>query len=269
MKRTTTIQERLWDLRMDKGLKLEELAAATGISKSALGSYEKDENKEINHGSLVTLAKFYGVSTDYLLCLTENKNHPNTELTELHLSDAMVELLKSGRINNRLLCEIATHENFVTLMTDTEIYVDGIATMHFKDLNSLLEVLREQVLSKYQSAEEDTALRALQASQVQEEDYFCQVTHRAWDAILHDIRDVHKDDADSAPDGSNALKLIKDAQRALAVPGSYLDVFTALMCTQLQVRYEKLTEQERTVLKNVMKKSPAYKDSPLSRMKRR
>jgi hypothetical protein len=55
----------------------------------------------------------------------------------------------------------------------------------------------------------------------------------------------------------------------MAVPGSYLDVFTALMCTQLQIRYEKLSEQERTVLKNIMKKTPAYKDSPLSRMKRR
>ena len=59
------------------------------------------------------------------------------------------------------------------------------------------------------------------------------------------------------------------ALKALAVPGSYLDVFTALMCTQLQIRYEKLSEQERTVLKNVMKKTQAYKDSPLSRMKRR
>lgn len=112
-------------------------------------------------------------------------------------------------------------------------------------------------------------MKALDALQVQEEDYFCQITHRTWDAILHDIGNVHKDDADSAPDGSNAVKLMKDAQRALAVPGSYLDVFTALMCTQLQVRYERLTEQERTVLKNVMKKSLAYKDSPLSRMKRR
>ena len=91
---------------------IEELAAVTGISKSALGSYENEDYKEISHGSLVTLAKFYGVSTDYLLCLTENRNHPNTELTELHLSDDMVELLKSGRINNRLLCEIATHKCF-------------------------------------------------------------------------------------------------------------------------------------------------------------
>ena len=30
--------------------------------------------------------------------------------TRLHLSDSLVGLLKSGRINNRLLCEIATHE---------------------------------------------------------------------------------------------------------------------------------------------------------------
>lgn len=137
MKGATTIQERLKDLRVERHLKLEELEAATGISSSALGSYENDKNnnKEINHGSLLKLAKFYGVSVDYILCLTENRNPQNTELTELHLSDGMVELLKSGRINNRLLYEIATHEDFVTLLTDTEIDVDGIAAAHFKNFN--------------------------------------------------------------------------------------------------------------------------------------
>ena len=42
MKGATSIQERLWELRKDKGLNLEELSELTGISKSALGSYEKD-----------------------------------------------------------------------------------------------------------------------------------------------------------------------------------------------------------------------------------
>ena len=55
----------------------------------------------------------------------------------------------------------------------------------------------------------------------------------------------------------------------MAVPGSYLDVFTALMCTQLQIRYEKLSKQECMVLNNVMKKTLAYRDSSLSRVKRR
>lgn len=102
MKCKITLQERLKDLRVAHNLNLEELAKLTGISKSALGNYENDDYKEINHGNLVTLAQFYNVSTDYLLCLTENKKHPNTDLTNLHLSDDMIDLLLSGFINNRL-----------------------------------------------------------------------------------------------------------------------------------------------------------------------
>ena len=51
MKDHVSLQERLKDLRVEKGLKLEELAEKTGISKSALASYENEENrnKEINH----------------------------------------------------------------------------------------------------------------------------------------------------------------------------------------------------------------------------
>ena len=79
MKGATTIQERLWELRKDKGLNLEELARLTQISKSALASYESKDNKEINHGNLITLADFYGVSIDYLLCRTENREQANTD----------------------------------------------------------------------------------------------------------------------------------------------------------------------------------------------
>ena len=66
MKTRVSVQERLKDLRVERGLKLEELAEQTGISKSALGSYENDDYKEINHGSLLKLADFYQVSVDYL-----------------------------------------------------------------------------------------------------------------------------------------------------------------------------------------------------------
>ena len=132
MKTRISVQERLKDLRVERGLNLEELAQETGISKSALGSYENDndEYKEINHGSLLKLADFYKVSVDYLLGLTNNRKYENTPIEELHLSDEVVELLKSERFNNRLLCEIISHEKFRELLADAEIYVDGIATMH-------------------------------------------------------------------------------------------------------------------------------------------
>ena len=66
-----TIQERLKDLRVECGLTLEQLAEQTHLSKSALGSYEADDFKDISHYALIKLAKFYGVTADYLLGLTE------------------------------------------------------------------------------------------------------------------------------------------------------------------------------------------------------
>ncbi len=52
------------------------------------------------------------------------------------MSDEMVELLKTGRLNNCLMCEIASHEDFVELMADIEIYAEhriGWATMQERD----------------------------------------------------------------------------------------------------------------------------------------
>lgn len=92
-----TIQERLKDLRVERGLTLEQLAGETGLSKSALGSYESEDYKDISHHAINRLADFYGVTADYLLARTETKRHPNAELSDLHLSDEMIELLKSIR----------------------------------------------------------------------------------------------------------------------------------------------------------------------------
>ena len=67
-----SIPERLKDLRVERGLTLEQLAEQTHLSKSALGSYEADDFKDISHYALIKLAKFYGVIADYLLGLTED-----------------------------------------------------------------------------------------------------------------------------------------------------------------------------------------------------
>jgi len=50
-----TIQERLKDLRVERGLTLEQLSAETEISKSALGKYEADDFKDICPFSLAKL----------------------------------------------------------------------------------------------------------------------------------------------------------------------------------------------------------------------
>ena len=53
-------------MRQEKKLTLEQLSEQTGLSKSALGSYESNDTKDISHYAIIRLAKFYGVTTDYV-----------------------------------------------------------------------------------------------------------------------------------------------------------------------------------------------------------
>lgn len=119
-----TLQEELRDLREERGLKLEELSKQIGISKSALGQYENDEGKEIGHKHICMLAEYFNVSADYLVGLSENRNPVNAEVRDLHLQDKTIELLTSGKLNNRLICEMIEHKDFPRFLVDTEAYVD-------------------------------------------------------------------------------------------------------------------------------------------------
>lgn len=268
MKCKITLQERLKDLRVAHNLNLEELAKLTGISKSALGNYENNDYKEINHGNLVTLAQFYNVSTDYLLCLTENKNHPNTDLTNLHLSDDMIDLLLSGSINNRLLCEIATHDKFKELMADTEIFIDGIATKCFNDINDYLEDVKTEIINRHPNIDEDIPLRTLSASQIREEDFFCHITHKTWDTILKDIRKNHEQDIDSISEDDDTLSLQKIRQIMIS-SGNNIDKFIKIFCNSFQLKYKKLSEDEKEFLRKLFKKSPIIKNSGLNFRKKK
>ena len=234
-----TMAERLKDLRViDKKLTLEQLAEQTGLSKSALGKYESEDCGDINHYAIQKLAKFYGVSTDYLLGLTEQKNHSDVDVTSLHLSDEVLELLRSGKINNRLLCEMMTHPRFRQLMADIEIVVDRIADMRIQDMNTILEVARQKVMKEYASDETDVYMRTLVVAQINETDYFSYIIHEDMDEITETIRENHRKDATTADETTMLLKQL---------------------CAQMQIPEEKITEEEVRVFRSMMQKSRLFK----------
>ncbi len=117
------------DLRVERGLSLQELAEQTGLSRTALGNYETDDYKEISHKAIVILADFYGVTSDYLLGLTENRKQHTFAVDELGLDDDTVDLLKNDSLNVRLICEMMKHPEFINFLSDLEIYVDNLAGM--------------------------------------------------------------------------------------------------------------------------------------------
>ena len=117
MKCKLSIQEKLKDLRIEKGLSLQELSEQTGISRASLGNYETDDYKEISHKAIITLADFYGVTSDYLLGLTENREQHPFPVDELGLDDETINLLKSGKLNVRLICEMIKHPDYINFIS--------------------------------------------------------------------------------------------------------------------------------------------------------
>ncbi len=264
-----TIQEKLKDLRVERGLTLEQLEKQTGISRSALGQYENDEYKDISHTSIVTLAKFYGVSADYLLGLTENKNHSNTGLAELHLNDEVIELLRDEKINTRLLCELAAHKDFVKLLADIEIYVDGIAAMQIQNLNSTADLARAEIMERYQPGEHDRTLMALEAAHINEDLYFCQRVYENMGGILHDIKEAHTKDNTSAPETFVASQVKQAMEKAAAAKGSTQEKQLAALLGMMGIDYDKLSIEEVRVLLKAFGKSELLKSPIKQRGKRK
>lgn len=73
-----TFGDRLKELREDRTLKQSELADILKLSRNTISSYETNTN-EPSIDVLVSIANFFDVSLDYLLCRTKEKYNLNLE----------------------------------------------------------------------------------------------------------------------------------------------------------------------------------------------
>lgn len=62
--------DRLKELRTDKKLSMKELSKQTGLSTTAICQWENNTT-DISSDNLIIIAKFFNVSTDYLLGLED------------------------------------------------------------------------------------------------------------------------------------------------------------------------------------------------------
>ena len=258
-----TIGERLKDLRVERKLTLEQLAAEVGISKSALGKYESDNGKDISPYSILVLADYYGVSCDYLMGRTETKNHPNTALHELHLSDASIDVLRTGKFNHRLLSELICHKDFQRFLLDAEIYVDRIADMRVNDMNAVLEAVRQMALMKNGGDANDLYLRTLEVAQIREDEYFGSLIAGDLKGILRDIRNEHRPDTMTADEVSLAATVQGQLQDAMNFEGSSEEKQVRSFLATFGIDYDKLTKEQFVSLIEILKLSK-YLKSPIN-----
>ena len=105
-------------------------------------------------GNLLTLADFYHVSTDYLLCRTELRKHTNKSVSDLH---AFAKIFDTSHIE--------TEQYYLNiLLEDLKPIVSDLRNTHMKDSNtasdidyqSMVKNIIDDFTSPTQIATEDT-----------------------------------------------------------------------------------------------------------------
>ena len=254
-----TIQERIRDFRQEKKLTLEQLSEQTGLSKSALGSYESNDTKDISHYAIIRLAKFYGVTTDYLLGISEQKTVGGTSMYPDSDFTPEQGLLPPEKVNRRLLQDLVSHEEFPRLLADIEIYIDNIAGMQIQNLNAWIDVVRQELIAKHNPDKDDPTLRVLEAAHIHDDEYFSHLVNEDIDRIIRDLREKHCKDSTSAPEVSVVQKMKQDLDEVANFKGSRLEKQIVLYCKQLQIDYRKLTPEEFRWFIRIIQKSKLNK----------
>lgn len=108
---TKIFSDRLDDLMYERKITLRDLESATGISRSALNNYKRDVS-ECGINNVVKLAKYFGVSADYLLGLSDAETNDKDVQFICDYTRISAEAVES--LKYRKLAPYISANNFLT-----------------------------------------------------------------------------------------------------------------------------------------------------------
>ena len=163
-------RQRIQDLIKDSSITQAELAGIIGLSESALSRYLKGQTEMLGDGYIIKIAKYFNVSTDFILGETNIPDRKNYDIEELRLSAESAKLLYTGKIDARVLNLLLENPRFSQLTAllaryQNEVVKSGIAAMNqqLSFLSSLLldqaEKIPDSAESARQAAQDISAIR--------------------------------------------------------------------------------------------------------------
>ena len=122
--------------------------------------------------------------------------------------------------------------------------------MQIHNMNVWVDTAREEIISKYHPAEEDSTMHTLKSAHIIEETYFSHLIHADIDTIVTELRDKHSSDITSAPEQPVTADIKKQLKKVAEFEGSDVDKLLMIFCQQTHLNYSRLTEEEKAWLIN-------------------
>lgn len=118
---------------------MDEVFAATGVSKSLIQSLEDDSiNRSVGYDKVAKLAEHYGVTTDYLLCLTDDPHRQPAATDDLGLSAKAVK-----KIRNLQRCSSNEREymDFFNRFLESDLFSHFIHSLYIRCQVNIAEIV--------------------------------------------------------------------------------------------------------------------------------
>ncbi len=139
------ISDRVRDLREEWGLTRKALAQRSGVDESLLGRIENNKIKKIQDEALQKLARFFSVSTDFLLGLTDIPDRKNYDIEELGLSVQAARNLYTGAVNVEVVNLLLADPRFAVLTNRIADFFDETMAAGYAARNQMYTSISEVV----------------------------------------------------------------------------------------------------------------------------
>ena len=134
---------------------------------------------------------------------------------------------------------------------------------NIQNLNAGLEATRQMLKKKYAADENDLYMSTLKLGQIDEDEYFGRVLYDELVAILKNIKTEHRKDKTTS-DGAMIDNLMKELEDAQKLEGSADEKKIRTALKAIGINYDKLTEDERKLIKKILYKTAILKPGTLA-----
>lgn len=146
---------RIRDLIKDSNITQAELAEEIGISDSAFSRYLNQKTDMLGDGYIIRIAKFFNVSTDFLLGETNIPDKKNYDIEELGLSAESAKALYTGKVNTSVLNQLLQNQKFLQLTNLLARYKNETMAIGIASQNEALTFFSNLLLTHGKEHPED------------------------------------------------------------------------------------------------------------------
>ena len=148
-------RQRIQDLIKNRKITQAELAEKVGLSNSALSRYLQGGTKNLGDGYIIRIAKYFDVSTDFLLGETDIPDRKNYDIEELGLSAETAKLLYTGKVDASVLNQLVEHPRFPQLLLLLARYRDETMIAGINAMNQVMNFSRSFLIGQAKLRPED------------------------------------------------------------------------------------------------------------------